>query len=355
MDYENQKKIGSLVERVLDNGECTRTFEVELTKFVNSLKDISVLESLRDSNDESEKVVGIYGLFIYYRHMMEYDQLDQLLRDYGDCFTNRLSLSHLRTIFYIDSDIFYSSEEILQQLNDAYRVTLKYQNMASRCTDFSPDKKINVEGSLHAFADLFATYCERYETLQPTLVSEWYKRALSAIDAAIQASPNYAKYYCTRGRILAQTHEYDDALNNIQKAIRLESPNSNKENYSLRIMQYQSHKINIQARLQIYKLDMQQARINADMDKMKSTLLSNVEIIGFFAGIISLVIGSLNLAEGQTAKDAASLILILLGSQVVVFDCFSMLLHMTKKNLARYIVIFIVGALIVIGGIYLVL
>lgn len=348
---DERQIISSLIENVLNNDDCTREFEIELTKFVNGLSDDSVLISLFNSKDDNEKFLGIYGLFIYYIHMMEYDKLESLIDSSERFFSNHKCLGHLKTIYYINSDTYYTFEELLNHLDEAYDIVNSYKKI-DRC---NPDKNINVAGCAHAFADLFVTYCERYEAQQEELVEKWYKRALMAVDIAIQLSPGYAKYYCTRGRILSQKHLYEEALSNIQKAICMESPDSNKDKYSLRIMQYQSHKLNVQARFQIYKLNTQQKIINEDITKMKDTLMSNVETIGFFAGIISFVIGSLTLADGQTAKDAAALILVLLGTLLVVFDSFSFLLHIGKKNMFKHIFVLIAGILVMLGGLFLVL
>lgn len=343
--------IDSLLENILNNDDCTREFELELTKFVNSLPDDSILTSLFNSEDDNKKFLGLYGLYIYYIHMLEYDKLEYLINNSVGLFSNHKCLGHLRTIYYINSDAYYTFEEVHKHLEDAYEVVNSYKEI-DRCY---PDKNINVAGCVHAFADLFVTCCERYEELQEELVEKWYKRALMAVDTAIQLSPKYAKYYCTRGRILSQKDLYEEALSYIQKAIHIESPELNKENYSLRIMQYQSHKLNVQARYQIYKLNAQQKVINEDISKMKGALMSNVETIGFFAGIISFVIGSLNLANGQTAKDAAALILVLLGALLVVFDSFSFLLHMGKKNIIKHIFVLIGGILVILGGLFVVL
>lgn len=348
---DERKIISSLIKKVLNNDDSTREFEVELTKFVNGLSDDSVLISLFNSQDDSEKFLGIYGLIIYYIHMMEYDKLESLIDSSERFFSNHKSLGHLKTIYYINSDAYYTFEELLKHLEEAYDVVNAYRELDK----FYPDKDINVAGCAHAFADLFVTYCERYESLQEELVEKWYKRALMAVDVAIQLSPEYAKYYCTRGRIISQKHLYEEALSYIQKAIRIESPDTNKANYSLRIMQYQSHKLNVQARFQIYKLNTQQKVINEDVLKMKETLMSNVETIGFFAGIISFVIGSLTLANGQTAKDAAALILVLLGALLVVFDSFSFLLHIGKRNILKHIFVLLGGILVILGGLFIVL
>ncbi len=345
LTQEQQQKINELSKNVANNGDCTRTFEVDLTGFVNSLPDNAVLLSLLTSTDKNRKYVGIYGLSIYYRHLMEYDDLEQLLDEYEQEFSTFQSIGHLRTLFYLDSEEEYSHEEVQEHLNKAFWVAKQYKDMAKRFPN------INVAGSQHAFADLFATYCERYESLQSEIVGKWYKKAHSAVEEAIRLSPEYAKYYCTKGRILSQMHDYDTAFHCVQKAIRLESPTANKDNYSLRILQYQSHKVNIQARYQIYKLNTQQAKINDDISNMKGSLLSNIEILGFFSGIISFIIGSLTLANGQTAKDAAALILILLGALLVVFDCFGFLLHANSKNTLVRIIVLILGVSIVVGGV----
>lgn len=76
---DEREVINSLIENVLNNDDCTREFEIELTNFVNELSDDRVLISLFNSHDDNEKFLGIYGLLIYYIHMMEHDKLESLI------------------------------------------------------------------------------------------------------------------------------------------------------------------------------------------------------------------------------------------------------------------------------------
>ncbi len=348
---DERQIINSLIESVLNNDECTREFELKLTEFVNGLSNDSILINLFNSQEDNEKFLGMYGLLVYYTHTMEYNKLKSLLVGSESFFLNNKCLGHLRTIYYINSDDYYTEGELLNHLENAYDVVIAYKEMDK----WHPDKKINVEGCAHAFADLFVTYCEKHEESKDKIVRKWYKRAFLEVNTAIELSPKSAKYYCTKGRILSQKHRYEEALSFIQKAINIESPDIQKDKYTLRMMQYQSHKLDVQARFQVYKLNAEQNVINEDIAKMKDSLMSNVETIGFFAGIISFVIGSLTLANGQTAGDAAALILILLGALLVVFDCFSLLIHIGKKNIFKHIIVLFVGILIILGGLFLVL
>lgn len=345
-----------LKEISVKDGDCTRQFEVHLSEFVAAQEDDSELRKwLENGKDIQTKYIGFYGLFVYYRRVLEYDRITELFEEYGAEFEQKyMSVKHLRSINYIDSDDKYEPEEIMAHLENGYQVARSYKKLADANKRDSQVPGINVAGASHAFADLVATYCERYESMSKEIIAKWYDKAMDAVEEAKRLSPKYAKYNCTEGRLRAQKDEYENAIACIRKAIRLESPSGNKENYSLRILQYQSYIVQIQARQQMYKLNCHQERINDDIDSLKGSLVSNIEILGFFAGVISFVIGSLTLADGQATKDAAALVLVLMGALLVVMDCFSLLLHIERKHLWMKLLVLVVGVLIVLGGLYIV-
>lgn len=341
--------VEQLLEKMKDNGDCTREFEVALTDYVGAQEDDASLKKLLASPETAQRYLGVYGMCIYYRRLMQYDDMEALLQKHKKDFSDYVSLGHLETLYHIDSGEYYTPDEMERHIRQAHKVAedyLKVDNVSN---------KANVAGTQHAFADLLITFCERYEDQQESLLQKWGRTAKNALEKAIGRSPTYAKYHCTKGRLLALENDYANALDSVRKAIRMETPTGNASSYSLRIMQYQSHMVRIQARSEIHRLNVQQARMNEEVDKMRSSLMNNVEIIAFFSGVISFVIGSLSLAEGATPRGAAGLIVILLGALLVVFNCFSLLLHTETKNLPVRIAVFVVGVVCVAGGLLFVL
>lgn len=348
MSQKSSPSVQELLEKMKNNGDCTRQFEEALTEFVNVQENDAQLQQLLKHEDQERSYLGLYGMCIYLRRLLQYDDMERLLREYRARHEKNISLGHLETLYHIDSGEYYSLEEMENCLQQAYNVAESY-----RKTD-NPQNPANVAGTQHAFADLLITFCERYEEHQELLLQKWGRKAKDALEKAMSLS-TYAKYFCTKGRLQALQNDYINAQDSIHKAIRLETPTGNASRYSLRIMQYQSHLVRIQARGEIHRLNLQQAQMTEEVEKIRGSLMNNVEIIAFFSGIISFVIGSLTLANGSTPGDAAGLIIILLGALLTVFNSFSLLLHPDKKTTTARIIIFAVGALCIAGGLILVL
>ena len=104
-------------------------------------------------------------------------------------------------------------------------------------------------GYLQAFCNAFATICEKCNEDDCKQVANiWFERALSSIDKAIMLDPQYAKFYCTKGRILALGGRYTEAIALINQAISKED--SSRSDYALTIAGYQYYKLQIQMRQQ---------------------------------------------------------------------------------------------------------
>ena len=89
-------------------------------------------------------------------------------------------------------------------------------------------------GALHLFAETVAKIGELY---RKNLPDRHMATALRMIERALNTDPSYAKYYATRARILTLLGRYDEAYNDVHKAVSLEP--SDGKTYYLRISQYQ--------------------------------------------------------------------------------------------------------------------
>lgn len=358
MSKTTSSDISYLLSMMADGGDCTRCFEVELTKFVTTQTDKSLFSELWSHGEDTlHQYLGFYGLQVFYRHRMQYDALKEMFLECGDTFSQFQSYKHLHTLYYIESSDYFTLGELDEHLASAKRVVDEYRKIAR---DFLLKNKpkecqANLAGVQHAFADLLATSCERFEESCTSLLNKWGKQAEYELSQAIKNSDEYAKYFCTQGRLYSLRDEYDKAIHSIRTAISREASSNNPGGFSLRIMQYQSHLLRVQARSEIHQLNIQQAKMADDVHKIRDSLINNVEIIAFFSGVISFIIGSLNLTEAFPAPKAAGLIIVLLGALLLVFNCFSFILHLEKKNLLARILIFVISILCILGGLYLVL
>lgn len=358
MSNSSASHVTRLLSLMADKGDCTRCFEVELTDFVNAQSDESLFLNLwKHGEDALHQYLGFYGLQVFYRHRMQYDALKDMFLECGETFSGFQSYKHLYTLYYIESSDFFSAGELDEHLTSAKTVVDEYRKIAREFVhENKPEEhQVNLAGAQHAFADLLATSCERFEENSADLLNKWGKQAEYELSQAIEKTNGYAKYYCTQGRLYALRGEYDKAVRSVRTAISRESSSGNPGHFSLRIMQYQSHLLRIQARSEIHRLNIQQKKMEDDVLKIRDSLINNVEIIAFFSGVISFIIGSLNLAEKYPAAQAAGLIIILLGALLMVFNCFSLILHLEKKSIPVRILISVICILCILGGLHLVL
>jgi len=327
--------------------ELTREYEVHLTNLVKMGKvEEEELQTLVDGfrarkaadpdacTEEEEAVAyaAFYCLNIMYRTHFDPHKLHRVFAQNRFWCKSHESFSHLEVLRYLaDAEGADIDEEVILELS---------HEIVTRCADNA--------GVQHAFADLYATVCERRPDLQPDITKEWATKAKRAVNIAMQVEPAYAKFYCTKGRILAIDGDFEEADRLVERAIHME--NSNRNDYAIRIGSYQYHRLQIQAKKQLKDSHMQE-----QLDDLKSAATSNIEVLSFFTAVISFVIGSLTLAAGQTAFHAAVLIMILMGALLFVFSVFNFLLHLNLDRVrVPNIVVAVLSALIVLGGILLV-
>lgn len=331
------KKFGQLPD------ETDYDYELELTKIVNTvrvrekeLKDI--LYQFRADHETGKLHKGqkdiayaaYYCLNIFYRHSLDSGRFEELSREYQDLFY------HHATFRYLDITCEIHNPEKLQGREKEYLTEL-YQH--------SKKYPLNA-GYAHGFAHLYAQICEQDYSRQETFRKKWEGKAKKQINLAISINPNYALYYCTKGRIALISGDYTDADSLFDIAINKED-SSRKDGYGIIISRYQSYKL--QARTLAFS-----DHVREQVEDLQTANISNIEVLSFFAAIVSFILGSFSLAQGQTTTNAAVLIVILMGALLVVFSSFCFLLHLNTarkfKIYAAYIIVELIGAAIVIGG-----
>lgn len=207
--------------------ERTRQYELGATKFVmangSPELELLLLEIVDGVYPSGIAYNAFYCLNIYYRHVKDYHKLNRLIDDNAMRFELHLTFDHLRALFYIESDGFYSYSDLLKT---TYKDSCLFSDNA---------------GFVHLFADVFASVYEKGGLSDAeAFVNDWYDQALDAVNRAIDLDPTYAKYYCTKARILSIRHNYSQALDNINRAISYE--NSSRSDYALRIATFLYHK-----------------------------------------------------------------------------------------------------------------
>ena len=211
--------------------ERLRPYELKLTQLAvggpaQETEDM-LRQILNSDASETARYNAFYCLNILLRRSKDYPQLDEIIRTYGQHFRRHITFKHLISLYQLQSDSFYDYDELL---NSTYRDAELFSDNA---------------GFVHLFADAFVTICEKSGRagMEPYL-QEWQDEAMEKVNAAIDLDPKYAKYYCTKARILLLSGDYSHAEANINKAIGLED--SRRQDYFLRISGYQYYKLMIQ-------------------------------------------------------------------------------------------------------------
>lgn len=219
--------------------ERTREFELATTDFAGQYCDpesIREITALLQSKQENVAYGAFYTLCIIQRRNKNFYQMSQLLDQYESRFATHPSLGHLRVLFLIESDSIYDYNDLLAQ---------SHANSLALGTN---------AGYVHAFADTFASICEKCEPVErQEFVDKWYQKALDAVNKAIELDPKYAKYYCTKARIVMLKHQYAEAIHLVKRAITEE--NASRKDYALRISGYQYYQMYIQMHQQVYLLE----------------------------------------------------------------------------------------------------
>ena len=307
-------------------------------------------------------------------------QEDELLKEYKKYFGKKCANTPTKYEhpYFFHLDVLARMDYVVSQ--NSNRVFLENLLRDARTNS---QNLINNKGGHHAFAETVALV---FENAVPSLRTYFAESSENWMDDAIESAMlaleiEYAKFYCTCGRVHAIRGELDDAIFNVNKAIALED--NTRKDYSLRISQYISYYQQFRAQQMmlaqeassVEKMSEITAHMKDQEDEItkrmelqeKETMAKNMEFLGLFSGIVSFTIGSLTMASNFKASDAlkiAGLIVVLLGALICVFSAFGVILHgffgtirdrktgqLKQGFIFRHIAIFILGALIVIGGI----
>ncbi len=219
--------------------ELEREYEKRIAKLAEkctSDENIMTLNSILN-NKSTYAYEAFECLLTLYRRNKDFEKMKLLIDSHHE-FRKRLSYNHMIVQYLVHSESFYDYDELLLM---AYKDAQLFNNNS---------------GYLQAFCNAFATICECCsEEDRKRIVSEWYNEAFECINRAIELDVDYAKFYCTKGRILALKQRFAEAIDLINQAISKE--NSKRPDYALTIMGYEMHKLTIQMRWQKYEFEQQ--------------------------------------------------------------------------------------------------
>lgn len=314
------------------------------------------LADMEFSTEEEERIA--FGAFCILsnvaRRSFDRTKETDLINGYRQKFGNHVFFRHLQLLGMLDNHVGMDHEEILN---------LAFENSKNIYTN---------AGVQHALADAVATLFEETEftpEMRPDKI--WLERGMEAVNRAINYDSNYAKFYCTKARLLSLQGHHKDALRCIDTAIDYE--NSKNKDYALRVGRYQMYAQTINNRLhneltfgqlqqeltaqkESYIAEMQQRQEELETQTNRSRI-KNMEFIGLFAGIISFTIGGLNIAQGlagHSISAVAGLIIVLMGALLGVYAGFGVILHgFSGKESVRNYIVFAMGLILIAGGVFL--
>ncbi|OLN24123.1 hypothetical protein BTO30_01545 [Domibacillus antri] len=272
-------------------------------------------------------------LCIYSRRMKNISKYKELIDEMGMFFSEEPFYPHIAALYHKQLDTLEGMESAIYYSRQAV-ANLPHQ-----------------VGILHSYVESVINAIENQVEISDGVLDD----AKEKMKTIMLLDSSYAKFHCTRGRLLAISREYSQAKNAINKAIDLEK--SHKSDYALRINDYQSHLIRIQTaessdvilkQLITTKQELEESRkrIEDSMDKMKT---ENIQLLGFFVAIISLTIGSLNMINDKPFMESALLIIILTGCILLTYTGLGVLFQPKNQNRSKIILIS-VFAVILIGA-----
>ncbi|PSR33644.1 MAG: hypothetical protein C7B46_08520 [Sulfobacillus benefaciens] len=335
---------------VTDNDPSTREFEHRLTTIAThlTLNDVNALEErlLKESASPTMRYILFYLLHIYYRRTHNYAPLKSLMDRYSQEFQQQPSFPHLLSLFYRQTDSVQANEQALEEAQ------LASQNCPRHA------------GVLNNFAEIVATLGERDQEISSHTLEE----AMTAIQEAIVLDRSYPKFYCTKGRLMALSGDYDAARSLIQQAINLED--ATESDYAVRLGDYQSYLLAVlimkfkrdlhaevtQAHQDIAShrhsidetLTKQQAALDSTLSSAQS---SNLQFLGFFTALLSFVVGSTQILSHEPLAVAEHLIMTLGGVMLMVLVGFTMVMRPAGQSWPKsYWAGLAVGVMLTLGG-----
>ncbi|MEO1250720.1 MAG: hypothetical protein AAFW81_00055 [Pseudomonadota bacterium] len=322
-----------LLFKTVENKIDDRETEVLLTELAisNEIED-AALDIIGDKqNSNSIRFLAFFLLSIKHRRNKDLSKLKSLIDQFRRTFSERALFSHIVAMYY--------------SLAGLYQEAL---SCARRAADALPDHS----GIQHNIASIIVNYFDDSGAQDAKLIDE----AQKAVNSAIALSPEYAKFYATKARLLTVVGDFKEALRLIAKAIDLED--SSILDYAIRIGEYQSVKLKIE-------MAENASRMRRDLDRQISLLenkasdlttnlrdsqIRNLEVLGFFAAIISILIAiitsmSTSGGGGPQFED----VLKFGGLLLILFSSLSFVMY-GIRGLTRFTPPFVIGiALIWIG------
>lgn len=268
---------------------------------------------------------GFYLLSVIYRRACDRQKLQSLITHGATRFEDNIDFKL----------VYLSCYEFCNPLGKSHAELLEDAN--TLCSRF-PDRP----SCLHVYAHIVASLMESGVEVDAAYLDE----AIEFVDRAISLDSSYPKYRVTRARLYALKGDMNKAYIDFDKAVSLLHPTS---------PEYPKHLADIEAaRLRADFLSSNKRiadRASKEIENVKASVSSNVEIVGLFSAVLSVVFTMASITSQSSLKffELAFLACSLFGLLIMVFAVFSLISGRDEKLCRRLIVFGIVFAFIPIA------
>jgi hypothetical protein len=292
-----------------------------------------LLHILESEQNTQIRFAAFYTLVVYYRRYKLSGRLEQLANRYGSNFNDR-------PLYLFTMSTMYRNKGGKNNL----AIALQYAEEAIK-------KTVDYPGYFNNYAEIVADALE--DGMEFTNQEEVIANAFRYINKAIMINSNYAKYYCTLGRLQYCTGEYQAGKLNILKAIDLED--NNQKDYAIRIADYQYFLLKCHSVESVKKLKEIIDEKTLEIHNIKDQLHRNVqeektkiiEFLGFFTAIISFIVSTVQIVSKVELSQAPVLILVMLGGLLIAFGAFKTIITMDRKSVMVAVTFAVLGSAII--------
>lgn len=305
----NSAKFDSVITDLADNVFTSKDYD----EILSDMEDIYIHEG-NESNFRFSFAV-FYLLSVIYRRVCDRQKLQSLIAHGATRFEDNIDFKL----------VYLSCYEFCNPLGKSHVELL--EDASDLCSQF-PDRP----SCLNVYAHIVATLMESGVEVDSAYLNEAIKSANHAIDL----DSSYSKYRVTRARLYALKGDLNKAYSDFDKAVSLLHPASPE--YPKLLADIET------ARLRADFLSSNKRiadHASREIDNVKASVSSNVEIVGLFSAVLSVVFTMASITAHSTLKffELAFLACSLFGLLITVFAAFS-LISGREKRLCCLLIVF---------------
>lgn len=315
----NSAKFDSAITDLADIVFTSKDYD----EILSDLEDIYIHEG--DGSNFRFGFAVFYLLSVIYRRVCDRQKLQSLITRGATLFEDNIDFKL----------IYLSCYDFCNPLGKSHAELL--EDASALCSQF-PDRP----SCLNVYAHIVASLMESGVEVDSAYLNE----AIKSVNRAIRLDPSSSKYRVTRARLNALKGDMNKAYIDFDNAVSLLHPTS---------PEYPKHLADIEAaRLRVDFLSSNKriaARASKEIENVKASVSSNVEIVGLFSAVLSVVftMASITAHSELNFFELAFLACSLFGLLITVFAVFSLISGRDKKMCRRLIVFGIVFAFIPIA------